>query len=58
VPPFTGLGRVELARLAAHLEPVDVEPGADVIRQGTPAPACTSSSAGCSPCSSRRHRAR
>ena len=36
VPLLTGLGRVELARLAVHLEPVDVEPGADVIRQGDP----------------------
>ena len=36
VPLFTGLDRVELARLAVHLEPLDVEPGADVIRQGDP----------------------
>jgi CRP-like cAMP-binding protein/di/tricarboxylate transporter len=31
---FAGLGRVELARLAAHLEPIDLAAGDDVIRQG------------------------
>jgi CRP-like cAMP-binding protein/di/tricarboxylate transporter len=33
---FAGLGRVELAKLAAHLEPVAVEPGDVVFRQGDP----------------------
>jgi di/tricarboxylate transporter len=34
VPLFVGLGRVELARLAAHLEPLDLAPDRDVVRQG------------------------
>jgi CRP-like cAMP-binding protein/di/tricarboxylate transporter len=33
---FAGLGRVELAKLAAHLEPVAIEPGHVVFRQGEP----------------------
>jgi CRP-like cAMP-binding protein/di/tricarboxylate transporter len=31
---FAALGRVELAKLAAYLEPVDVAPGHEVFRQG------------------------
>jgi divalent anion:Na+ symporter, DASS family len=33
---FAGLDRVTLAKLAAHLEPVPVDPGAAVFRQGDP----------------------
>src|SRR5688572_9433226 len=33
---FAGLGRVELARLAAHLEPIEYAPGVDVVKQGDP----------------------
>jgi len=33
---FAGLDRVTLAKLAAHLEPVSVDPGAAVFRQGDP----------------------
>jgi CRP-like cAMP-binding protein len=33
---FAGLDRVTLAKLAAHLEPVLVDPGAAVFRQGDP----------------------
>ena len=36
VPLFEGLGRVELARLAAQLDLVEVDDGRAVVRQGEP----------------------
>ncbi len=36
VPLFEGLGRVQLARLAAQLDLVEVDDGAAVVRQGEP----------------------
>ena len=33
---FAGLGRVELAKLAAYLEPVAIEAGHEAFRQGDP----------------------
>jgi hypothetical protein len=36
VPVFAALGRVELAKLAAYLETMAIEPGHEVFRQGGP----------------------
>src|SRR4029453_2418556 len=36
VPVFAALGRVELAKLAAYLETMAIEPGHEVFRQGDP----------------------